>query len=219
MTKPKRPKDTNQLAKFVVEPGTGQRIEPDPLAGKTAAGQKSRLPRYCMLAKTCGHKRYCGVILIAFHACRPFSVLHNRRPQLENETVTPPEFSARCYNAAVENRAVNASGTVRRARIASRSAVQGIRLSISICTHPIISPAPTPNAADPRILSLPCSIILTPARSSLISFVFGTRPAVRRIATNTTHCRALKVKPALPQCSIYFSYYLLFSERTSLLPK
>lgn len=34
MAKPKRPKDTNQLAKFIVELGTGQRVDPDPLEGK-----------------------------------------------------------------------------------------------------------------------------------------------------------------------------------------
>jgi hypothetical protein len=34
MAKPKRPRDTNQLAKFVVELATGQISEPDPYAGK-----------------------------------------------------------------------------------------------------------------------------------------------------------------------------------------
>jgi len=34
MTKPKRPRDTNQLAKFVVGLATGQIAEPDPLEGK-----------------------------------------------------------------------------------------------------------------------------------------------------------------------------------------
>ena len=34
MAKPKRPRDVNQLAKFVVGLATGEIIEPDPLEGK-----------------------------------------------------------------------------------------------------------------------------------------------------------------------------------------
>lgn len=34
MTKPKRPKDTNQLAKVIVDIATGQTVEPDPYEGK-----------------------------------------------------------------------------------------------------------------------------------------------------------------------------------------
>jgi hypothetical protein len=35
--KPKRPRDTNQLAKFIVERSVGERDEPDPNAGKSAS--------------------------------------------------------------------------------------------------------------------------------------------------------------------------------------
>jgi hypothetical protein len=33
---PKRPRDTNQLAKFIVDLATGATTEPDPMAGKDA---------------------------------------------------------------------------------------------------------------------------------------------------------------------------------------
>jgi hypothetical protein len=36
MGKPKRPRDTNQLAKFIVDLSTGQIPTPDPLQGKDA---------------------------------------------------------------------------------------------------------------------------------------------------------------------------------------
>ena len=36
-TKPKRPRDTNQLAKFIVEIATGDRVDVDPDAGKDPA--------------------------------------------------------------------------------------------------------------------------------------------------------------------------------------
>lgn len=41
--KPKRPRDTNQLAKFIVDRSVGEAAEPDPLGGKnTSAVERGR---------------------------------------------------------------------------------------------------------------------------------------------------------------------------------
>ena len=97
MAKPKRPRDTNQLAKFVVGMATGEISEPDPSEGKDrkkvasgSLGGKAALAArtifdnrktagtcesggYCPLAKE-ARLMYLALCSMAFQAIRPLSV-------------------------------------------------------------------------------------------------------------------------------------------------